>query len=135
MGAAVYRRTPTDEVYPFFSWSLFRDVPQRTKRMYTIQITAIDGKMLETPVLYRDAYGLSVAAKVDNANYLFSELARTYFQDDEAGMREARRRIEYGLPPGTHYDLVEADVDTIAYWKSGDVAQSRVLGSFAAEKP
>jgi len=134
-GVAVYKRTPTDEIYPFFSWSLFRDVPQRTKRIYTLQITAIGGKKLEEPVFYKDAPGLFTAARVDNANYLFNELARTYFLHDEAGMSEARRRIEYGLPGGTEYNLIEADIDTVAFWKSGGAIRTQVLTSFTSEKP
>ena len=131
-GAAVYRRTPTDEIYPFFSWSLFRDVPQRTKLIETIQITGVGGKKLEKPLLYKDARTLLEIANGDNTNYLFSELARTYKLHDAEGMRAARKRIEKGMPPKTTYDLLEMDVDTIAYWKSGSVIQTRTLHSFTS---
>lgn len=133
VGAAIYGRTPADELYPFFSWSLFKDVPQRTMRINTLRITAVDGKELERPLLHTEAREFFDEERVDNANYLFHELAQALEMGDDAVAADMRRRIEQGLPPGTHYDLVEMDIGTIEFWKSREAVETRVLRSFTSD--
>lgn len=133
LGAMVFQRTPTDEKYPFFAWSLFWKVPPRTAKVNTIRITMIDGIALKTPLLSNDARERIDPAKVDNLNYFFSELARTHYLQDKPAMANVRKRIERNMPPGTAYDLLEMDIDTVAFWKSGDAGATRVLQSFTSQ--
>ena len=47
--------TTTPEAFPFFSWSLFSEIPDPVQTDYTIRFTEVDGRALDPPVDLEDA--------------------------------------------------------------------------------
>jgi hypothetical protein len=131
LGGVAFLTTPDHEAYPFFSWALFRSVPQRTDWSATLRVTSADGTELSRPLPLAEASEYFDASKVDNYNFWLRQFVVGIELKDSGIETEARRRIEAGFTAPVTYELVKLTIDTVNYWKTGRVAGESVVGTFS----
>lgn len=59
-----------DEALPFFTWSLFSQVPDREQVHYSLRLVDVDGTRLDPPRYFDEASDLVAAAQLSEANEL-----------------------------------------------------------------
>lgn len=116
---------------PFFSWFLFETVPNKNSKIeYTIRIVEYQGKTIEPPVFYEQAFGI-----IDNPGSPKSRsLIRTFAyalerkRDDES--QRLRRLLEQIYMPGSiKYQVVSVRYDPIKRLTENEYTV-KLLGEF-----
>lgn len=134
IGAALFVFSPAlNEVYPFFSWTLFREVPQRDSIRYVVRVTAVNGVQLAQPVFLDQSEGIVKGGVGATNDSRISQLRSAVLEDDTDAIRTAREQLEETfLPRDVAYELVEIHFDPIDFWKTGAYSDMQPYRAFTS---
>lgn len=122
-------RTGTEDVYPFFSWSLFARVPERIQNDFEIVVLTVRGKELTAPTEAREIPGL-VDAGVNYQIYTqrVRELGRAL--GGEYDVPRERGAFESMLTMPVVYEVRAIQYNPIDRFLTGKTVSSSTLGTF-----
>lgn len=119
-----------EDAYPFFSWFLFVNVPQRVQTGFDVQVTAIDGQpVAPVSILVSDAYRNELRAREIVA--LESRLGDALKYGGTQEGTDARRALESGFTKNVTYRVREITYDPLAYFKDKTVLRETILAEFS----
>lgn len=123
----------SNEVYPFFSWTLFRNVPQRTDSTVTVRFISADGKTFDPPILLDDSAGLIDIHKAATNDAKLAALRSAFLSSDTQGTRDARMQFEQTFTARrVTYEIVRLTYDTIEHWRTGKYLKLETLARFTS---
>jgi len=123
-----------DEIFPFFGWSLFSQVPNLASR-YSILIHEHDGRELDPPVAFLRAPDSIVAGNRYIADKVVKALGRALDRGEAAEAERQRRLLEHNYLVGrVRYELVFESFDPLERWRTGDSRERRSVGEFHKAK-
>jgi hypothetical protein len=127
-------RPPTTELYPFFSWYLFADIPQ-THTEYRIEVLSLGERTYEPPLPFSDTAFLFARIGRAPTEYtpIIQALGTAITAGDEPRVGELRGQLETmfsGTP--ARYSVVRVVYDPLIYWKSGAYITHETMGTFDA---
>lgn len=73
--------TRSPEAFPFFSWSLFSDVPAAQQTDYSIRFTSVDGVELDQPLFLEESKEFLPTANAPQAYQVAQQLGRAVDRD------------------------------------------------------
>jgi hypothetical protein len=122
---------PQREVYPFFSWRLFDEIPQ-TQRHYSIRILAYNGRAFEPPVWLSDAARTVASELVLTPAYhlIVQRLGEAIARGDTAGVSAQRRNLERIFEKPARYEVVHIMFNPLAFFRTREVMDLQLLESF-----
>jgi hypothetical protein len=125
-------RLPAQEVYPFFSWRLFDEIPNQLT-YYTIRITMYDGRKLPEPVWFADAGDMLRENNIYSAGYhhLANRIGLVFEGGDLTEVASLREDLEAAFSRPISYDLVYITIDPLAFMRTREVIDMRYVTSFA----
>jgi hypothetical protein len=130
-GTASQRLVPgVDEIFPFFGWSLFSNVPNESSR-YTILIEEHNGRAIDPPVVFLKAPETVVTGNRYVGRKLINKLGRAKRRDRKRKVKRYREILESNHLQGkVRYELVFEQYDPLEKWKTGDSRELISLGRF-----
>ena len=125
-------RVTQREIFPFFSWALFAEVPERVEQV-AIMITHVDGEPLIQPIRFQEALSVVTNPHSIAAYYSMQELARSWSANTR-DFDDRRLRFERQfLKPGMQYALgIETARDPIDA-RNGLWEDWKILGEFVVD--
>lgn len=128
-GTASQRLIPgVDEIFPFFGWSLFSNVPNVSSR-YTILIEEHNGQAIDPPVVFLKAPGTIVTGNRYVGRKVIDKLGRAKKRARKRKVKRYRELLESNYLQGqVRYELVYERYDPLEKWQTGE---SRELTSLA----
>jgi hypothetical protein len=119
-----------DEIFPFFSWSLFSGVPNRVDD-YTILIDEQDGRTLDPPVELLRAPASIAMGNRSIARKVIQNLGSAQESGDTAEAARLARVLESEYLRGrVRYRLVFERYEPLVKWKTGADEERRVVARF-----
>ena len=119
-----FRTQPSEELFPFFTWSLFSWVPD-TRNLYVVEVIRLDGQTFQPP---RDMRDIPVFAdKTTLASKATQSLGRTRGQDEALRQTFETRYLKNRE---VVYRLVRESYNPLDRWRNGSVDERRILGEF-----
>ena len=130
-GTASQRLVPgVDEIFPFFGWSLFSNVPNESSR-YTILIEEHNGQAIDPPVVFLKAPEAIVTGNRNIGRKVINKLGRAKTRDRKGKVKRYRRLLESNYLQGrVRYELVYERYDPLEKWKTGESIELTSLGRF-----
>ena len=123
-----------DEIFPFFGWSLFSNVPNEDSR-FTILIEEHDGKILEPPVLFLEAPETMVVGNRYVGRKVIDKMGRAKKRGRGRKVKKYRSLLESNYLRGrVRYELVYERYDPLEKWKTGESRELESLGRYEAGK-
>jgi hypothetical protein len=122
---------PGENLYPFFSWSLYAWVPARVEHSYDIRLTAVRGHVFPHPVSLLDMPELYAPRTPVNVRDLIQNLG------DRVRQGESTAVLEEGLSflPASSYELFRLTYNPIAYWQKHEVLDKEALTPILTHQP
>ncbi|MEM7023804.1 MAG: hypothetical protein AAF637_14605 [Pseudomonadota bacterium] len=129
----------SDELFPFFNWSLFSS-PRSKSGRYAVRITAVQPPTdIEAALLGRtlddiDSFGVQ-------ANIRFHKtarsLARAQRRGDATRVAAMRTMLSNFLRPYgiTEFELLRYTYEPLAYYKAGEIVSETVVGRYRLDTP
>lgn len=122
-------RDGTEDVYPFFSWSLFARIPERVQDDFEVVVLSAGGKRLESPTEARE-----VAHLVDKTvNYqIYTQRVREFGRALSVGGDSSREResFEGMLTAPATYEVHAVQYNPIDRFLTGKADASSTMGTF-----
>lgn len=117
---------PHREVFPFFSWYLFVDVPgDRTD--FGLRIHESGEQSFDPPVYFEDAEGVVSQPHSIAAHVVVLRLGKAIEAQDDATVEELRGLLEKRyLPERVRYGIVKRRFDPLERWKTGALTATPV---------
>ena len=114
-----------EEVFPFFSWSLFSRIPNRGYQ-YSVQITEYNGQIIK-PVLFQKASSIVNKSHSSEPDRIIQNMGKNF--DKNTQEFEKMKNLLEGnyLGNTTKYNLVLLTYDPLQKWKTGK-QNIRILG-------
>src|SRR3989344_4144271 len=114
----------------FFSWFLFSDTPdEKSSSQYAIRILEFNGKPLNPPVLFNEAYGIVDNPNSPKARALIRKLGSVAMMGTNRESEQLRRLLEQVyLPNSISYELIFITYDPMQRFKNGEFI--KILGEF-----
>jgi hypothetical protein len=126
-------RVTQREIFPFFSWALFADVPDRVEQA-AIVITHVDGEALLRPMRFQEALSVVTRPHSVVAYHSIQDLARSW-STDTRDFDDRRLRFERQfLKPGMKYALVIETARDPIDARKGIWESLKVLGEFVVDR-
>ncbi len=126
---------PRHENFPFASWSLFSLVPGRRSE-FDLIVHAADEPSPGTGQPFNQAASLVYHPHSIVAHEIIQELGDAEQHGNAAASRALRRQIEREFVPAvTRYDLARVTYNPVERWRTGRVASTVPVRSFAAGEP
>jgi hypothetical protein len=122
-----------DEALPFFTWSLFSQVPAREQVNFSIRLVEVDGRPLDPPRYFDEAGDLVTAALAPEANELAQAIGRRLEAGDEAGAEELLGLFESRFLnelDGASYEVVRRRYDVVDRLSCQCDLDTTVVGTF-----
>lgn len=132
------RQMPKGEYYPFFSWILFDRIPETPRTDYTIRITAVSGRDIEPPPLFKDArrFFSSINNSPPAYQFIIRDLGAAIEAGDTAHVDSERRRLEENFTERPlRYEILKIHYDPIAFWTDSRLIAAERLASFESGAP
>ncbi len=126
--AARLTSSGTEDVYPFFSWFLFAEVPSRFQSSFVIMIREIDGQKQEPPAPLSQFPQLYGGGGPGELFALVQAFGRSV-QGHDTNAPRIRREIETRFGRPVAYDLVAQRYDALKKWRTNE-AEEKVVASF-----
>ncbi|MCH7883371.1 hypothetical protein IIA95_03070 [Patescibacteria group bacterium] len=107
------------EVYPFYHWFVFRDVPSKIQAGYAIRILEYEGKPLNPPIFLKNAYGLYVNTNMASPqySYIVRVLGENIVRKQQEEIKRHREILERSfLSQSVTYEVVKIEFDTLDRW-------------------
>lgn len=126
-------RSGNEDVYPFFSWFLFVNVPARTQSAYDIVLISAHGEKLSVPVslLERPDVFAAQGMSAQGLSVISERLGHAHRQARRADLLRTRADLEtHFIIPDATYALREYTFDPLEYFKRGTVASTTLLAEF-----
>jgi hypothetical protein len=119
----------------FFSWFLFSHTPnEKWSTQYTVRILEFDGKVIDPPVLFSEAYGIVEKPKSSKPRDLIRRFGSSTATGRDAESERLRRLFEQiYLPAPIRYELVIISYDPVKRYKTGEFESIQKLGEFTKE--
>jgi hypothetical protein len=117
------------DTYPFYSWSLFSDVPNEIVE-YTIAVTGRAGVPELQPVLFRKENTATMFTKKHSALYYFDTIQRlgaAIANSDTLTIVKERSLLEEDMLPETSYDVVRVRYNPLDYFRDGSLESLETL--------
>lgn len=127
-------RRGTEDVYPFFSWFLFVEVPPRIQSGFDIRVISIEAKALDAPQSLSGTdpvfiqSGLTDKALRDISN----GLGQAIMSKNEASLTMYKNLFESKLARSISYEVSAVEFNPIDRVLSKKVSARNVLGEFIA---
>lgn len=112
-----------EDAYPFFSWFLFVNVPQRVQTGFDVRIGNL--RLLDSPE-FRSGLMRREAATLEN------RIGEAVKSGSAQRIQAARRDIESRLPAGTTYLVREITYDPLEYFTAKSTLRESIIGEFTA---
>lgn len=110
---------------PLFSWFIFHTAPQDS-RDFTVLFRGYDGRSLDPPLLFGEAWGIVADPRSSQAADLFRRWGHSLRTGDSSDAKALRRIFESSfLHRPAEYELVEISFDPVERWKAGHYAIER----------
>lgn len=110
---------PGNEIYPFYSWSMFSKVPSQQNN-YVVFIHEVGGKPITPAKEFQEAIGIVNSPQSVVAHQVIQKLGLAYRKGDHQAQMEIRSLFEKNyLSIGTRYELACMNYDPLTRWKSG----------------
>lgn len=134
MMVAVEHKSKSNEIFPFFNWSLFSSISS-LKTVPALRLHSINGRTLPSPRLYFDMGETFVLARQRDVNCWKTVLALVdaLRADDKEKVGRMRRLIEqrYMAEAGqAEYDVVMLTYEPIHRLRTGEIEDIAVLASY-----
>ncbi len=113
LGAVDY---PNEEIFPFFSWSLYSKVPNNVKK-YTLRITEYRNQKIE-PVLFAQAFGRVINPTSTHAERIIQDMGKS-FHNNPARFKIEQKLIDNYLLKTTRYELIMIEYEPLQKYKYG----------------
>lgn len=115
------------EIFPFFSWSLFSNIPNKTNE-YTIIVDVYNGMIVSPPQLFQEAK--EIIRQFDSRNisppasiiayYLMQDFGKAYERGEIQKAEKLRRLFEANyIKAPARYRLVRLIYNPVERWKTG----------------
>lgn len=120
------------DTYPFFSWSLFSDVPN-TIVEYTIAVTEKDGLPISPHMLFKKENTTQIFTKKHSALYYFDTIQRlgaAIVENNGETIAKERKLLEEDLLPETSYGVVRIRYNPLDYFRDGKLEYLESLAKF-----
>lgn len=126
-------RDGAEDVYPFFSWSLFAQVPPRVQDDFEVLVSEVGGKPIGT------TEARNVTDLVDGSvNYqMYVHRVREFgraLRDGSPDLDAKRRAFEAMLSTDASYEVTAIRYDPVERLLAGGTISQRALGAFRATK-
>ncbi|MEN9561391.1 MAG: hypothetical protein RIQ56_664 [Candidatus Parcubacteria bacterium] len=130
-GAHIFSKGQED-VYPFFSWFLFVQVPQRIQDGYEVRVTILSGEKKHSSPLLQESIGASTSLNYPAREVirLGNELGRALKQGEDARVLAYRTLLEAMLTKPCEYEVREVRYDPREYYLSKTTKETLVLARY-----
>ncbi len=123
-----------DEIFPFFAWSLFSQVPNVDRR-YEVLITGQGGREIEPPMAYLKADSALVTGNEHIGRKLIQQLGGALERGEASEALRLRRLLERNyLAKRVRYEVVVEDYQPLEKWRTGRPVNVRSMGVFESER-
>lgn len=124
-------RTSTEDVYPFFSWSLFVQVPPREQDAFVALVVADGGERLETPVPLAHFSGFSMEGlNTSTLGAHIHQLGHALGTTDTAKAAKLQRALDERFARPVTYAIVHERFHPMEKFLFGSVSTSTVVRIF-----
>lgn len=122
-----------DEIFPFFGWSLFSQVPNVDRR-YEVLISAHGSRKIEPPLAYLKADSALVKGNKHIGRKLIQQLGGALERGESGEAMRLKRLLERNyLRENVRYEVVIENYDPLEKWRTGQATNVRSLGAFESE--
>ena len=126
-----------EDVYPFFSWFLFVEVPHRIQSEYGIRFLEIGGKTLDPPLFFEKAVGAAynpTRRPAEEYHHLIQLLGGAVKRKDAQETARLRAEIEKEiLDHSAVYEISEIIFNPVERWRNGSVMEIKPLAEFTSK--
>lgn len=124
------------EVYPFFSWFLFDQVPNE-KQDFTMRIISYGGQEYDPPLEFSQASHIfqSINQSATQYFYVIQDLGYGILNKNDSQAQNARERLEkifLGAP--AKYEILQVRYDPVQYWKTGEFIEAKLMATYETGK-
>lgn len=120
------------EIFPIFSWSLYSKIPN-TVEIFSLKITQLNGKKLNTPLFFEDSHSLFHDANSVQAYQTIQDLGWSINRGDIDRGNEIRRYLEeiyLGGYKNIKYELVKRSFNPLNRLKSGELIYEKNIAEY-----
>lgn len=131
-GGLFTRRFPKEEVYPFFSWSLFDRMPN-SHITYTIRVHRYSQERFNPPKFFADAAYMFSGTDNSPSRYdvIIQDLGESLERKDADEILTNRKRLEVHMNDDVEYEVIKVTYNPLKFWKDREVTEMVHLGFFS----
>lgn len=135
----VFERAARDghEIYPFFSWFLFANIPNPSEETFTVTIHSIGDEIYDPPLAFSESrpWFEKIRQSPTEYTYAMREFGRSVYAGRMQLAKEHRASFEeMFVGASARYELFVVSYDPILHWKEGRYASSTSLGIFETNR-
>lgn len=124
-----------EDVYPFFSWFLFANVPPRIQSGFEIEVTSVEGKKLASPERLAASSPLFKKGEVSEKylGELSERLGYAVTRRDAGAIEATSKELGSRLVKPAGYQISQVTFNPIDKWARGETISRTVIASFSHE--
>ncbi|MEX2090534.1 MAG: hypothetical protein WD989_00140 [Candidatus Paceibacterota bacterium] len=136
VGGLASRNSAKGELYPFFSWFLFDQVPNE-KQNFTMRIISHGGQRHEPPLEFSQATDIfrTINQSATQYFYVIQDLGYGILNGNDRQIENARERLEkifLGMP--ATYEILQVRYDPVQYWRTKEFKELKIIGVYESGK-
>jgi hypothetical protein len=121
-----------EDLYPFFSWFLFVEVPNRVQENLEVAITSAETMRLSSPVEIGTLPGIfKPGTDIDHIRNLSMRLAQALSEKNSPIFDSLQRELEMNFAMPVTYQIRRVRFDVIERFKSGIVLSVEPVAEFS----
>lgn len=104
------------EVFPFFSWSLFSEVPDAVEVDYSVRFISVNGVTLDEPVFFEESKAFLRTASAPQAYQVIQQLGRAHDKNQDRRAAESQDLLDsqwLASLTSADYEVVRREFDIL----------------------
>ena len=130
----LYRDEQHHQIYPFFSWYLFANIPIPNQQVtFTMDILSLGSQTYNPPLPFSQTSSIFQKLRQSPTEYtaLIVMLGQSILSGDANSISQSRQKLEkIFLGTSARYEILRVNYDPVAYWENGTYTSESVIGTF-----
>ncbi len=127
----------TEDLYPFFSWFLFVNVPSRAQADFEIEIVEVDNQAISPPASLENLPDVFMENNLSDRELrdLIEKLGRAVENKNTGVIILTRQKLEMHFRKKVSYNMLKLHFNPIDRLRTGKIDKKTVLASFVSNLP